>query len=167
MKVEQAKELFFYHTGSHFYMSRNGEDVEYRKAGISRETELAWLEELTRIRLNALSKPANWTVVNFLIHHGKYGHLADVALAEPKGVLGERYLFLDFLLKYARGCGEAGGDPALIKLAAQKVIIEARHLLRKARSERSVQHIHDIMVLAKRLGRGVTVTSVKRLGLGR
>ena len=126
-------------------MSRDGTDEQYREADVPPETEVEWLRELTRAKLCLLSQAGNWTVVSYLNHHSDFGHLPEILRAEPKGVLWERCAFLENLIEYATRAGKAGCDPSLISEAAGKVVVEAERLLKRARSEKSIRRVQEVL----------------------
>lgn len=43
--LEKAKKLFFDYCCNHFYMAHDGEDIEYKKWGVTQELETAWRKE--------------------------------------------------------------------------------------------------------------------------
>jgi hypothetical protein len=150
MDLQEAKRLFFEYDGSRFYMSRDGVEANYREAGVPPETEAAWLRELTRAKLDLLSREANWAVLQFLNHHEDPGHIDEVVCADPRGSLWQRSAFLEELLAYASLVKRSGGDPRTIARAARKVIVEAERLLKRARSEDSTRRIQAVLTEARR-----------------
>lgn len=155
MDMQAAKELFFRYDGSVFYMSRDGVDADYREAGIPRDVEAVWLDEMKSDKLRLLSQKGNWRIVYFFHHHSDLGHLADFIEAEPKGVLWERCCFLETLLKYAGAAREAGRDDSLVSEAVRKVTHEAQRLLKRARSDASSGRVRAVLFDAHQLLREI------------
>jgi hypothetical protein len=149
MDMQEAKKLFFQYDGSLFYMSRDGVEADYLKAGIPPEAETAWLMELTQDKLRLLSQEGNWIVLHFLNDHEDIGHLAEVVQADPKGKLWQRCAFLEQFLAYTKKVKRAGGDPSLVSGAIRKAIVEAERLLKRARAEDSIQRVRAVMVQAR------------------
>ena len=149
MDMQEAKKLFFQYDGSLFYMSRDGVEADYLKAGIPPEAETAWLMELTQDKLRLLSQEGNWIVLHFLNDHEDIGHLAEVVQADPKGKLWQRCAFLEEFLAYKNKVKRAGGDPSLVSGAIRKAIVEAERLLKRARAEDSIQRVRAVMVQAR------------------
>ncbi len=149
MDIPEAKTLFFKYDGSRFYMSRDGVEATYQLFNVPREVEAAWLQELTRVKLQLLSRNANFAVLQFLNHHADYRHLAEVVASEPRGALWQRCAFLENLLAYACNAQAAGSDPGLVAQAVQKVIVESERLLQRARSEDSIRRVRAVLMDAR------------------
>jgi hypothetical protein len=145
MDLQEAEELFRRYDGSRFFMSRDGREEEYREAGVPREIEAGWLEQLKLDRLRLLSQEGNWQVLAFFLHHSDLGRLADFIQAEPRGRLWERCAYLEMLLRYASEAMRAGRDPDLVPRAVRKAILEAERLLKKARADASIGRIRDVL----------------------
>jgi len=143
---DRARSLFFAYDGSTFYMSRDGVEEEYRALAVSKESERAWLAELTEQKLAALDQPGNWWTISFLLHHGDFEHSELVLAAAPNGVLWQQCAFLEFLLDYvekarsrrAISAGRADNATSLARATAQK-------LLRRSRSDNSRRRIQRII----------------------
>ena len=148
--LRRARELFFDHDGSTFYMSRNDVDKEYLSYGVPKAVEEDWLAELTRRKLAALNKPGNWWTLNFLEDHRDPSHLAEVIAVPPIGELSQRVAYLEHLLLYIGICQSAGTARELVASALDYVEEEARKLLRAARSEYRRARVDKVLVDAKR-----------------
>ncbi|MFI5386997.1 MAG: hypothetical protein ACHQ50_12860 [Fimbriimonadales bacterium] len=146
--MKEAKELFFQYDGSRFYMSHDGVEADYLSAGVPPEAEAAWLRELTQDKLRLLSQEGNWMVLHFLNDHAGIGHLAEVVQADPKGKLWQRCAYLEQFLDYTDKARRAGGEPSLVSRAFRKAIVEAERLLKRARSEDSIQRVRAVVVQA-------------------
>ncbi len=151
MDTQEAKKLFFQYDGSLFYMSRDGVDADYLKAGVPQEAETAWFRELTQDKLRLLSREGNWSVLHFLNSHADIGHLAEVVQADPKGKLWQRCAFLEEFLAYTSKVKKAGGDPSLVSRAIRKAVAEAERLFKRARAEDSIQRVRAVIVQARQL----------------
>ena len=149
MNMQEAKELFFQYDGSRFYMSRDGVEADYLKAGVAPEAEAAWLRELTLDKLRLLSREGNYKVLQFLNHHADVGHLAEVVQADPKGALWQRCTFLEQFLAYSAKVKSNGGDPSLVARAVGKAIVEAERLLKRARSDDSIRRVRAVLLQAR------------------
>jgi hypothetical protein len=151
----RAKELFLEFEGSTFYMSRSGEDEEYRSLGVPPELEARWLAELTDVRLDSLRYPGNWKSINFLWHHSNFAHVRDVLAADPLGVLWEQCAFLEHRLKYIGEAERRGFATSSQVDEARRQTREATGILaRRARSEGSRSRIDAIRRGASSLGNG-------------
>jgi len=102
--MERARELFFRHDGSRFYMSRNDVEYEYLGYAVPRELEMQWREELTADKLAKLDQPGNWWTLNYLCHHNDTRYLHQVVQAEPLGEFWQRVSYLELLLEYTERC---------------------------------------------------------------
>ena len=119
----KARELFFAHEGSTFYMSRNGVDREFEAMRVPMATKRRWLEELTAEHLASMSAPGGWRSVNFLLHHETLGHLQAVVDTAPQGEPWERSAYLELAFKYVERCtaaSQSGSDARDKRAAALK-----------------------------------------------
>jgi hypothetical protein len=157
MDLQEARGLFDRYDGSRFYMSRDGVEAAYLEAGVPREVESAWLEELKQDKLRLLSQEGNWRVLHFFLHHADFGHLADFIRAEPRGMLWERCTFLELLLEYAGEVNRRGRDPSLVAQAVDKAVLEAERLLKRAKSNDSIGRIRAILLQARHLQQEIDV----------
>lgn len=151
MDMQEAKELFFQYDGSRCYMSRDGRETDYLEAGVPREVEVTWLEELKRDKLRLLSEKGNWRVVYFFLDHGDLGHLAEFVQAEPRGVLWERCSYLEKLLTYADEVRKAEREPDLVAQAVCRVILGAERLLKRTRAAKSIERVRNVLLQAQQL----------------
>ena len=116
MNFNKARQLFFAHDGSRFYMSRNGVEDQYARMQVPTSIESGWLEELTALKLKQLSSAGNWRVLNFLIHHSDFRHLDKIESAVPLGQFWEKCAFLEDLLRYLRACGSTYESTRIISV---------------------------------------------------
>lgn len=102
--MHRARELYFGHDGSRFYMSRNDVDGEYLSYRVPPEVEEQWRRELVADKIAKLSQPGNWGTVHYLCHHNDIGYLNEAVAAEPLGEPWQRVSYLELLLEYIERC---------------------------------------------------------------
>lgn len=144
MDTKRAKKLFFEFDGSRFYMSRNGVEDEYLQANVPAELEAQWLEQLTKTKLGDLSKPGNYWVLHFLLHHQDFRHFSIVTDAVPLGTLWQKSAFLEDLLDYIRQCQRPNPQQWILE-ATNRLLVHAHTLRGKARAKESVARIDRLI----------------------
>jgi hypothetical protein len=158
-----AREMFFRHDGSRFYMSRNDVDSAYLAYGVPKELERKWLGELTEQKLGLLQSPGNWWSIAFLLHHQDGRFLRDVLSARPLGVLWERIAFVEHQLKYVEMCFRIGPDARQPSTGVERVLNNARALLRSCRSDATRARVNQLIAKAERT-RLVAERASRKLG---
>ena len=146
--LEAAREMFFAHDGSRFYMSRNDLEQRYLDYRVPRPVEAEWLAELTEEKLAALHERGNWRSVNFVLSHSDTRHLDLIAGSQPQGVFWEKCAFLELLLKYVRACRDRYPTQQLLDVC-NDVSEHAGRLGRRVRADRSVRRVAWIIEKAE------------------
>jgi hypothetical protein len=147
--LSAARDLFFKHDGSRFYMSRNDMEAVYAAYGVPEELEREWLSELTKQKLASLQSPGNWWTIHFLLDHRDCRHAGDVLRAKPLGVLWQRIAFAEGQLSYVELCTHHGQDVGDASAGIDQVLANARALLRSCRSDRSRGRVNQLVVRAE------------------
>jgi hypothetical protein len=145
-----AKDMFFRHDGSRFYMSRNDVESAYLAYGVPEELERKWLGELTEQKLELLQSPGNWWSIDFLLHHRDGRFLRDALSARPLGVLWERIAFVEDQLKYVEMCFRDGPDARQPSTGVEQVLNNARAVLRSCRSDATRARVNQLIAKAER-----------------
>jgi len=147
-RLQPARDLFFTHDGSHFYMSRDGTDHQYVAYAVPRTVEQQWLAELAALRLDAIDKAGNWSCIHFFIHHHDTSHLDRFVATPPLGRLWERTAYVELLLKYIAMCQKDGASNTMVENAVDVVLTRARALIRGCRSDKSRGRVNRLIASA-------------------
>jgi len=144
-----AKELFFKHDGSRFYMSRNDVEDVYTAYAVPAALEGQWLEELTERKLSLLQTSGNWRSIHFFVDHRDCRELTAVLQAKPLGLLWQRINFVEEQLSYVEMCHRQGSDLSALRAGTQQVLANARDLRRSCRSDRSRSRVYRLIAEAE------------------
>jgi hypothetical protein len=145
-----ARDLFFKHDGSRFYMSRNDMEAVYAAYGVPEELEREWLSELTKQKLASLQSPGNGWTIHFLLDHRDCRYAGDVLEARPLGVLWQRIAFVEDQLQYIEMCNRHRSNVGDPRAGIEHVLSSARALVSSCRSNRTKTRVAQLVAQAER-----------------
>ncbi len=148
--LSAARDLFFKHDGSRFYMSRNDMEAVYAAYGVPEELERDWLIELTEQKVASLQSPGNWWTIHFLLDHRDCRYAGDVLQARPLGVLWQRIAFVEEQLEYVEMCYRQRSGVGDAGAVIEPVLANARALLTSCRSDRTRTRVNQLVAKAER-----------------
>lgn len=144
MNLSNAKELFFRYDGSLFYMYRDGVEKDFLNLQIPESLLAEWLEELTNSKLKQLNSPGNWSVIDFLIHHGDHRFFDQITKAKPLGKFWEKCAFLEDQVEYVKACRRKHQGHHHFKVFGN-ILEEARSLRKRVRAANSVDRVESLI----------------------
>jgi hypothetical protein len=145
-----ARDPFFKHDGSRFYMSRNDMEAVYDAYHVPDEIEREWLADLTGLKLALLESPGNWWSIPFLLDHRDCRHMREVLQARPLGVLWQKITFVENQLSYVEMCDRLGASVGETRDPIERVLANALGLLKSCRSDRTRKRVNQLVAQADR-----------------
>lgn len=148
-----ARELFFRHDGSRFYMSRNGLEEEYLAHRVPKNLEVKWMRQLTEQHARSLSGSYDWWALNFFLSHRDTSHVRLAVSAPPAGKLIDQIIYLEMLARYLDTAPDTAVRDAETQTALKQTIEHGKRLRPKTRSDRSQARLKSALAaLASHVG---------------
>ena len=154
--LSEAREIFFDHDGSEYYMLTNDILDKYRSFRVPLNKERQWLKELTDYKLLQLTQSGNGHVIQFLEHHGMFQYSELILKNVPLGTLVEKAIFLENLFNY-------GGHLANRKdreIVYSYIIEQANCLAKDSKSHESLNRFENLL---KKCTKELEPTTIQRI----